>query len=107
MVSQRKISEVKEIIENISQYSVIGIVDLAKMPSKQLQAIRKEIRGDVIIKMYKKRLVERAFKEVNKEGLMKLYEYNPKKPALVFSKLNPFKLYKLFEKNKTPTFAKE
>lgn len=107
MVSQKKLSEVKDIIENSNQYSVIGIVDLAKMPSKQLQAIRKEIRGNVIIKMYKKRLIERAFKEMNKEGLMKLYEYDPRKPALVFSKLDPFKLYKLFEKSKNPTFAKE
>ncbi len=107
MVTQKKMSELKEIKENINQYSVIGMVDLSKMPSKQLQAIRKDVRGNVIIKMYKKRLIEKAFKETNKEGLIKLYDYNPKKPALVFSKLDPFKLYKLFEKSKTPTFAKE
>lgn len=107
MVSQKKILELKDIIENSKQYPVIGIVDLSKIPSKQLQAIRKDVRDNVIIKMYKKKLIEMAFKEINKEGLMQLYNYNPKKPALIFSKLNPFKLYKLFEKSKTPTFAKE
>jgi len=107
MVREEKVAALKEIMENSKKYPVIGIVDLYKMPSKQLQAIRKELRGDVIIKMYKKKIIQKAFSELNMKNLMRLYDYDPKKPALVFSKTNPFKLYKLFEKSKTPTFAKE
>jgi len=107
MVSQKKIAEVEEIIRTAKEYPVIGLVDLYKMPSRQLQLIRKDVRNNVIIKMYKKRLIERAFKELNKKNLMKLYEYDAKKPAIVFSKINPFKLYKLLDKSKTPTYAKE
>ncbi|MBU5689044.1 MAG: 50S ribosomal protein L10 [Candidatus Aenigmarchaeota archaeon] len=107
MVREEKVAALKEIIENAKKYPVIGIVDLYKMPSKQLQAIRKDLRGEVIIKMYKKKLIQKAFSELNMKNLLKLYDYDPKKPALVFAKTNPFKLYKLFEKSKTPTFAKE
>ncbi|MFH8080356.1 MAG: 50S ribosomal protein L10 [Candidatus Aenigmatarchaeota archaeon] len=107
MVKKEKLDALNEIKENIKKYSVIGIVDLYKMPSEQLQAIRKELRGQVVIKMYKKKVVEKAFEQSNVKNLLKLYEYNALQPALVFTNINPFKLYKIFEKNKTPTYAKE
>ncbi|MBU5689873.1 MAG: 50S ribosomal protein L10 [Candidatus Aenigmatarchaeota archaeon] len=107
MVKQEKLDAMKEIVENCKKYSVIGIIDMFKLPSKQLQSIRKDLRNQVIIKMYKKKIIQKAFQNLNIENLMKLYDYDPKKPALVFSNTNPFKLYKLFDKSKTPTFAKE
>jgi large subunit ribosomal protein L10 len=107
MVREEKISAMKEILENLKKYPVVGIVDLYKMPSKQLQSIRKELRDQVIIKMYKKKVIQKALSESSMKNILKLYDYDPKKPALVFSKTDPFKLYKLFEKSKTPTYAKE
>ncbi len=107
MVKEEKVAALKEIIENTKKYSAIGIIDLYKMPSPQLQAIRKDLRGQVVLKMYKKRIIQKALSESNMENLIKLCDYDPKKPALVFTNLNPFKLYKLFEKSKTPSYAKE
>jgi large subunit ribosomal protein L10 len=107
MVKEEKKAAMKEILENLKKYPVIGIVDLYKMPSKQLQSIRKELRDQVVIKMYKKKIIQKALSESNMKNILKLYDYDPKKPALVFSKTDPFKLYKLFEKSKTPTYAKE
>ncbi|MEM5777045.1 MAG: 50S ribosomal protein L10 [Candidatus Aenigmatarchaeota archaeon] len=107
MTRKEKAAILKEIIENSKKYPVIGIVDLYKMPSRQLQAIRKDLREELVIKMYKKKLIKKAFSELNMRNLLKLYDYDPKKPALVFAKTSPFKIYKLFEKSKTPTFAKE
>ena len=107
MVKQEKIQALKEIIENCRKYPVIGLIDMYKIPSKQLQNMRKDLRNQVIIKMYKKKIIQKAFSELKLENLMKLYEYNPKKPGIVFSNLNPFKLYKMFDKSKTPAFAKE
>lgn len=107
MVKEEKIAALEEIKENVKKYPVVGIVDLYKMPSEQLQAIRKELRGEVLIKMYKKKIIQKAFSELNLNNLSKLCEYNPRQPVLVFTKINPFKLYKLFEKSKTPTYAKE
>jgi large subunit ribosomal protein L10 len=107
MVREEKVLSLKEIVENVKKYPVVGIIDLYKMPSPQLQAIRKDLREQVIIKMYKKKIIQKAFSEANIQNLVKLCDYDPKKPALVFTSLNPFKLYKLFEKSKTPTYAKE
>ncbi|MEM0473590.1 MAG: 50S ribosomal protein L10, partial [Candidatus Aenigmatarchaeota archaeon] len=107
MVKHEKIQAMKEIIESCKKYPVIGIIDMYKIPSKQLQSIRKDLRSQLVIKMYKKKIIQKAFSETKLENLMKLYDYDPKKPGLVFSNVNPFKLYKLFDKSKTPTFAKE
>ncbi|MEM5877963.1 MAG: 50S ribosomal protein L10 [Candidatus Aenigmatarchaeota archaeon] len=107
MVKQEKIQAMKEIIESCKKYPVIGIIDMYKIPSKQLQSIRKDLRSQLVIKMYKKKIIQKAFSETKLENLMKLYDYDPKKPGLIFSNVNPFKLYKLFDKSKTPTFAKE
>ncbi len=91
----------------MKEYPIIGLVDLYKMPSKQLQAIRKDMRNDAKIVMAKKRLIKIAMKEINRSGLEKLYEIDMKKPALIFTAINPFKLFKILESNQSPTYAKE
>lgn len=107
MVSEKKISEVKELVKLMEKYPVIGIVDLFKTPSKQLQKIRKSVRGSVLIKMVKKSIMKHAIEEVKKENLKKLNEFDVKKPAIVFTELDSFKLSRLFEKNKSSDYANE
>jgi len=107
MVSEKKEKEVKEIKELIEKYPVIGVLDLFKMPSRQLQSIKKELRGKVKIRMYKKRLVKLALERVkNKKNIKKLNELEPKEPALIFTEMNPLKLYRVLDKNKSPTYAR-
>lgn len=106
MVTEFKKKTVKELVGNMKTYSVIGLVDLHKTPSKQLQAIRKELRGNAEIKMAKKTLLALAVKETGKKGLEKLLELNVNKPTMIFSNINPFKLYRLLEANQSPTYAK-
>jgi len=107
MTSEKKLKQVEEIKQLAEKYPVIGIIDLFKMPSKQLQSIKKELRGKAIVNMYKKRLIQRAFENVKKKDLEKLLELDPKEPCLIFSKENPFKLYSFLKKNKSPTYAKK
>ncbi len=107
MATEKKKSEIKKLVKYIQEYPVIGLVDLHKMPSKQLQAIRKELRVNAKIIQAKKRLLERAIKETNKKNLGKLYEADAKKPALVFTTFNPFKLSKVLGENQSATYAKE
>ena len=54
MVSNKKKQEVVRMKELIEKYPNIGLIDLFKMPSRQLQSIRKNMRKDVLIKMCKK-----------------------------------------------------
>ena len=102
MVSKKKLTEVEEIKKIIEKHPVIGMIDLFKMPSAQLQSIRKLLRGKAIIKMYKKRLISRAFDE----KLKKLEEFAPNEPTLIFTGMDPFKLFSLLKKNKSKTYAK-
>ncbi len=107
MVSEGKKREVKEIKELIEKHSVIGMLDLFKMPSKQLQSIRKGLRDKVLIKMSRKRLIARAMKDIgDKKNIEKLKELGATEPALIFTDMDPFKLFKTLKKSKSPTYAR-
>lgn len=107
MVSERKKQEVNKIREMIEKYPVIGMLDLFKMPSRQLQFIRKNLRGKVLMKMCKKSLIKLALKDVKeKKDIEKLDKFAPKEPALIFSEMNAFGLFKTLKKNKSLRYAK-
>ena len=106
MVSEKKIKEVEELKKLVEKYPVIGIVDMFKMPSKQLQEIRKSLRGKAIIRMSKKSLIELALKGVSKPNIEKLLKLEAKQPALILSELDPFKLFKILKKSRSKSYAK-
>jgi large subunit ribosomal protein L10 len=106
-VAQWKKEEVKDLKELINSYSVIGIVDLLNIPAKQMQQMRKSLQGKAIIRMAKKNLIDLAFNDTeNKENITDLSPFMEGQPAIVFTELNPFKLYKILEDSKTPAPAK-
>jgi len=91
----------------IEKYPVVGLIDLFKMPSRQLQAVRKAVRNNALIKMCKKNVLLLALKNVTgKENIQKLSEIDVKEPTLFFSNLDSFKLFKILSKNKSPRYAK-
>jgi large subunit ribosomal protein L10 len=107
MVKEEKKQQVEEIKELTEKYPVIGILDLYKMPSRQLQMIRKNLRGESVIKMWKKSLIKRAIDKIEgKENIDKLFEFDIKEPALIFTNSNPFKIYKTLKQNKSRGYAK-
>jgi large subunit ribosomal protein L10 len=107
MVSQKKIDQTKVLTEKVKKYSVIGLLDFYKLPSRQLQSMRKDLRGEVEILMRKKCVIKRALEGVkDKKGLTDLLELDAKKPALILTNMNPFKLYKILDENRSPTYAK-
>jgi len=108
MVSEKKKQKVVEIKQLAEKYPVVGILDLFKMPSRQLQSIRRNIRDAILVKMVKKRVIALALKDVKgKENIDKLNEFIPREPALIFSDMNPFKLFKTLKKNKSRGYAKQ
>ena len=107
MVSEKKKQEVAEIKELIEKYPVVGLIDLFKMPSRQLQTIRKTMRKDALIKMCKKSVLLLALKNVTKKkDIQKLGELDVKEPTLILSSIDAFKLYKNLKKSKSPGYAK-
>ncbi len=106
MVKEEKIKRVKELADLIKKYRVVGIIDIYGLPSDPFQQIRKELRGKAIIKVEKKSILERAIRGANKSNLEKLLELEVKMPAILLTDDNPFRLFKLLKKKRTPTFAK-
>lgn len=107
-VAEWKKQEVEDLKKLIVSHPVVGVVDMENIPAKQLQKMRELLRSQVLIKMSKKSLMklglEKASKEKNKVDALE--EHLGGQPAFIFSDINPFKIYKTLEKNKTSAPAK-
>jgi large subunit ribosomal protein L10 len=107
MVKEEKVSEVEELKKLIDSYPVICMLDMFKVPSRQLQEIRKKIRGKALIKMSKKSLIKLAIENSSKENIKELEKTIPQQPAIVFTEIEPFKFYLTLDKMKSPAAARE
>lgn len=99
-----KAKEVEELKKLFDSYKAICLVDMLKMPTKQLQEIKKTLREKALIKFSKKTLIEIAMKESGRENLI---EYLPKQPAIAFTNQEPFSFFKKVNQLKFKTYAKE
>jgi len=107
MVSERKKEEVRRLEEELKKYPVIGLLDMFKLPARQLQEIREKLRGKAKIKMMKKSVIKRAMENVSKKGIKELEKMIQNQPALLFSETNPFELARIIESSKSSAAAKE
>ncbi|MFH1637373.1 MAG: 50S ribosomal protein L10 [Candidatus Woesearchaeota archaeon] len=106
-VSEAKKTAVKELKKLFKEYPVIGIVNLENLPSQQLQKMRHQLRGKMLILTAKGRLIKIAIKGITeKEGFEKLEEHIKGMPAIIFTNEDPFKLYKALQKSKSAAAAK-
>ncbi|RME78177.1 50S ribosomal protein L10 [Candidatus Woesearchaeota archaeon] len=103
MVQERKKKIVAEFAQLMQEYPVIAAVNMENLPSKTVQRMRESLRGKVILKMTKRRLLNIAIDEAakTKPGLEKLKDYLKGMPAIMCTHENPFSLYKTLEKNKS------
>ncbi len=104
---QHKIDTVKELVQLIQKYPIVGAVNMENMPTPQLQNMRSQLRESVVLKMTKKRLILIALEEAKgKKGIEELKKHVKGMPALLFTNENPFKLFKVLKKNKSTAPAK-
>ncbi|MUW15340.1 50S ribosomal protein L10 [Halorubrum sp. CBA1125] len=100
-IPQWKREEVDELVEFIESFNSVGIVGVAGIPSRQLQAMRRELHGSADVRMSRNTLTVRALEEVD-EGVEELTQYVEGQVALIGTNDNPFGLYKQLEASKTP-----
>ncbi|WP_096394409.1 50S ribosomal protein L10 [Halorubrum trapanicum] len=100
-IPEWKREEVDELVEFIDSYQSVGIVGVAGIPSRQLQAMRRELHGSAAVRMSRNTLTNRALEEVD-DGVEQLTEYVSGQVALVGTNDNPFGLFKQLEASKTP-----
>jgi len=107
MVSEKNIKAANELKEEMQKYPVIGVLDMYKLPARQLFEIREKLRGMAKIRMLKKNIIKRALKEMQLKNISELEKYIQGEPAILFSQENPFKLAKIIDSSKSSAFAKE
>ena len=107
-VSESKKKIVEELLKLCKEYSIIGLLNMENLPAKQLQKINEKLRGDVVLRMAKKRIINIAFDRLKEEkkGIEKLNEYFKGMPALIFTNKDPFGLFKTLKKNRSNAPAK-
>lgn len=107
-VAQWKKDLVDELLEKFEGYSVVGVMDISGIPAPQFQQIREILRGKAEIKVSRRVLLQIAIEKSSKEksGLEGIIDHLEGPCALVFTDMNPFKLWKLLDENKTNAPAK-
>jgi large subunit ribosomal protein L10 len=107
-VSQYKKKIVEHIIKCIKEYPIIGAVNLQNLPAPQLQTMRKQLRDKMLLVTSKRSLIKHAIEDSKKgkPGIEKLEQFLKEIPALLFTKENPFKIYKTIQKSKSSAPAK-
>lgn len=104
-VNEKKKQTVSALVTLVKQYPVIGLVNMDNLPAPQLQNMKKDLRGKAVLRMTKQRLIKIALAEAGKQYMI-IGERIVGMPALLFTKENPFKLYKLLASSKSQAPAK-
>jgi len=100
-IPQWKQEEVDAIVEMIESYDSIGVVNIAGIPSRQLQDMRRDLHGTAELRVSRNTLLVRALEEVN-NGLEDLTGHVAGQVGLIGTDSNPFSLYQELEASKTP-----
>ena len=107
-VAEYKKEIVSDLINLMTDYPIIGVVNMENLPAPQLQKMRAQLRGNFYITMTKRRLIKLAIEQVksSRKGIEQLENHLGGMPALIFTKENPFKLSRTLQRNKSPAPAK-
>ncbi len=107
MVSEKNKKMLKEVKAQVEQYAVVGIIDMHKLPGKQLHQIRNKLRGQAAIRMVRKNVLKLVLEQIKIPNAAELAKSIRGEPALIMSGLSPFKLARMIEQYKSPAKAKE
>ncbi len=105
-VAEWKKDEVASLKKLIESHEVVGMANLSDIPAPQLQKMRRSLKDSATLKMSRKTFMSLALKESSKKNITVLEEHMEGQPALIFTNMNPFKLYKILEGSKTAAPAK-
>lgn len=107
-VPEYKVKKKEELVNLLEKYKVIGLTSMQGIGAKQLQGLRKKLKGTALIRMDKNTLIARSLREIKdkKKNIDKLAEYVKGSVALILTDIDPFKLSNILAKNKTRTAAK-
>jgi large subunit ribosomal protein L10 len=109
-IPQWKLDEVEHLMGLFKDYNNVAVLEVAKLNDRQIQEMRKILRGKAIIRMSKKslqlRAIDRYRKESKKKNLDEFAERIPGQAAFCFTNLNVFELKKIFNQSEWMVPAK-
>lgn len=88
------------------QYKTIALLKMEKIRAEQLMSIRKKFGEEFKIIMVKNNIAKKALSNSNIKSIEKIVSKLSGQNALIFTNLNPFKLYLILDKEKTSLPAK-
>jgi large subunit ribosomal protein L10 len=101
---------VEELKRIFKEYPTVGLAPLYRVKASQLHEIRRKLRGTALLKVSKNTLIKIALKELMENGEFKgadaLFKYLEGQNILIFTKEDPFKLAKMLDEVKIPSFAR-
>lgn len=101
VIPQWKQEEVDTIVDILDSYESVGVVNLAGIPSRQLQSMRRDLHGTAQLRVSRNTLMVRALDEADAD-LGQLENLVEGQVGLIGTNDNPFGLYKELEASKTP-----
>lgn len=106
-VPQTKLEEVNHLVSLIEQYEYICLIRTESIGSKQLQRIKKALRGEAVILMAKNSMMTRAIQKITKKkAITELIPFVQGSCAFAFTNAHPFELNEMLHKNKAKAPAK-
>lgn len=91
---------VQRILSLTNNYKTIAMSKLYKVRAAQLMELRKKFRKDMEIIVIKNKVASIALKQTNLSNIEDFIKEIKGQSALIFTNIDPFKLYMLLEKNK-------
>ena len=96
-----KLELYQQMLELPKSYNVIALSKVNKVRATQLMKIRKKFHKEIIIKVIKNRVTQKAFEKISDvQGIDKLSSQLEGQCALMFTNISPFKLNLIFDQNK-------
>ncbi|MEM4248403.1 MAG: 50S ribosomal protein L10 [Candidatus Nanoarchaeia archaeon] len=105
-VPEWKKKEVDEIKKLTTSYKTIALINMENLPTKQLQIVKRKLKDQIKFKPAKKILITKAFEASANPKVKELIAKMRGVPALIFSNLGAFELFKLLKDNRQLTSAK-
>jgi large subunit ribosomal protein L10 len=104
--NQKKTQTLQTIFDLAQRHKVIAATKLYKVRATQLMALRKNFRKEMTILVVKNRVAALGFKKTAFSHVDEFAQRLEGQNALIFTDMNPFKLYLTLEKNKVNLAAR-
>ncbi len=106
MVSERNRRTAEELRKKISSSGIVGVINIHKLPAKNLFEIKNKLRPGATVTVVKKRVLQHVLNHSERKDMPRLSEFIAGSPALLLSEGNPFTLARRISESKAPAPAK-